>query len=177
MKKLLPALVASSLIMIASGVALGRISDTYDYWLPLGEGGPDLYFDHLQMKIDTPGGFLSPIGYENGIGYSYPTDPSWAQTYNDGTILITDGDRTNELYFTVYFADEKEYLFHLQAWDGYTLVDNMDILKEAGGWWNTPAGTNVFEGTWDAQYIPAPAAITLAIIGVGGVTSLRRKLI
>ena len=51
---------------VAGSIAHARISDTYDYWLPLGEGGSGIYFDHLQMKIDTPCGFLKPIGYENG---------------------------------------------------------------------------------------------------------------
>jgi len=179
MKRIGTILAALSVLAITGGATADMISDSYDYWLPMGEGGPGLYFDHLQMKIDTPAGFLTPVGYENGIGTVYPTDPSWSQTYNDGTILLADGGRTEELYFTLYFSDASQYVFHLQAWDASTLVDNVDVLKNAGGWWNTGAGTNVLPGTWQSPrldtVVPLPGAMVLAMIGFASVGALKGR--
>jgi hypothetical protein len=156
----------------AAGAGAAMISESYDDWLPLGlEAEGVCYFDHLQMKIDTPGGFLVPIGYESGIGTLYPASPAWAQTFDNGMLLLVDGPQTDNLYFTVYFRDDAEYLFHLQAWDDQTQVLNCDIVKYADGWWNTPVdGSNIFDGTWSSPrvdtVVPAPGALILALLGL-----------
>lgn len=146
----------AGVVFISSGTAYGRISDDWDYWLPMGFNEPNIHFDHLQMKADCPEQFLTPIGYENGVGDGsvWPPDESWSQTYNNGMLMLCDGNSTSELYWQQYFADDNEVFWHLQAWDGNELVINQDILKNAGGWWTTPPdGSNVFDGTWQGDRI------------------------
>jgi len=129
---------------------------------------PPRNYDHIQMLMVTPGRFDTPIAIGNFSGPQATEPESWAQTFNDGSLVMADGHSTNYLWFTTWFPDNSStsnFTFHLQAYDGQECVMNVDMR------WIIVAGEGDFyphyPGTWDQSTpLAVPTLSTLGGIGL-----------
>lgn len=130
-------------------------------------------FDHLQMQIAAPAGFVAPTGI-NGFSLS-----GWAQTYNDGNLLIANGVSTSNLNFNVRFDGQRNtpLTFYFQAWDGNVLKEEASVSWGGSGWnigastaWSAPRQESAVVSS-----VPAPAAWLLTGMGLIGIVWVRGR--
>ncbi|WP_320046840.1 hypothetical protein [uncultured Ilyobacter sp.] len=92
--------------------------------------------DRLQF-LAVEGAFSTPTGID---GFQ-PT--TWAQTYNNGQLMVADGERTADLWYTVHFATPaaEPFTFYMQAWDDDLLRTEVTYVWDGSSldeWDDTP---------------------------------------
>lgn len=133
-------------------------------------------FDHLQMRIEAPAGFAAPSGI-NGFSQS-----GWAETYNDGNLLIANGVSTGNLNFNLRFDSPRNtpLTFYFQAWLGDVLKEEATVSWGSGSWnigtapvWSAPRQESAVVSS-----VPAPSTLLLTgagLIAIGCVRRLRSR--
>lgn len=91
----------------------------------------DAQFDHIQFLMVTPGaGFADP-----GIGPA-PLPDNWLQTFDNGQLLIADGDPVTSLTFRTYFTGVAgtPLMFYMQLWNGTQFVSESTAAWDGTKW-------------------------------------------
>ena len=128
-------------------------------------------FDHFQMLMVGPDLWETPTGIESFSA------GGWAQTYNDGHLLVADGPAVSDMTFNLIFdgAKSEPFLAYFQAYSGGALVDDATVQWTGSSWkiavpsaWGE---TNCLDGV-----IPLPGAALLGAFGLGMVSWVKRRL-
>ena len=136
------------------------------------------HFDHVQVRMDTPGGFKTIPDGPLGAGINEFGDSSWSQLFNTGSLLAARGNSLTSLLFNLVYTNDwraaETFDFHFQTYLGDCRLDNIRICKLAGG-----TGWDFLPGTWTCTSpistpsgpVPEPCSLIvwslLAALGVG----------
>lgn len=148
-------------------------------------------FDHIQMQLVNTGqaqpDSFQAVGISNfgvAFGRRQSGDGSWAQTFNDGQMVIADGDSTRFLRFDLNFeGDRNPVTLNYQAWSGSSLLENRVVSWNRRGRMtsrqvNGPLFAGRIEASSAGGQIPVAEPSTFLLFGMGivaMVVGLRRK--
>lgn len=135
-------------------------------------------FDHLQAKLEQADPLFEPVEFQSPCFFS--SSEGWAQTANNGLVMLADGPPTSSLGGVLYFTDSAPFTLHLQFWSMVN-AENTDLFWDGGGWTggSVPLSTETVDfqerlGAPNSGAVPEPLSF-LVWLGLGGLWGLRRR--
>lgn len=137
-------------------------------------------FDHFQIWMLGEDRFEVPTGID---GFD-KKKANWAQSFNNGQLVVADGDALSKLSFNLHFAGSKkdQVSFVFQAWSGNKLVDNAtvnwDPQQRGSRRWNIVNGSSWIKtriSDSSQMAVAEPSTFLLAGMGLLALVVLRRK--
>lgn len=167
---------AAAVLMLSSSAfaAFESVGDAYttNSWTQQFEEKGVGDYDYMQFFMTSAGDT-----WKLPAGINSFNKAGWAQTYNDGTLMIASGSTQTSMRFNLVFEGAKSdpLSFNIQAWFGDVLKENADVQWTGSKWIVTAAA-----GQAEKMVPPVPEPVFFqmgALMGMSGlgVLRLRRK--